>query len=583
MAVNFGKALQKEQFKCLKDFQTEIDRGEVIFLKGKILDMYSLFREYTSLHGLIKDCLEYLALNDNINYHKMSFDDLNSFYTLIHSILLLNGFDEYYDTIIYLDQSFNKSHRSRWLIATPLINQTKTYISKINNINDKDYQNLRYEYMLCYSRLCTDWCLVPDISFYKILMNDISNIPNDKFLNMSTLDRLCIALYQLGPNNTEYTMNYYLNYKRKLCNKIEACIKPQLHHSNSLDNKKIIIIMDNTGKVSSDYKGAQVFIETFKELGYSIDALTTKDPIDNDMFDSIYSIQSFDQDNLNTLLSLHMKYQFAFYITQLFALGIVSSIIRLAKVQIGMLGHLISSGTPSMDYFIRPIWDNEDNYSESAIHLPGMACTIPTVLPVDYLNIKKKTDRVYIFCPLTGSKINNQTGKRLQQINKVVGNEDHLYLIAMGYRPSGNLCTSALNYIHFNPFISNYEYTYSNKDHYEGLVQNCDLALFAFPYTPYISVIDAIRYCIPIVVQCDTYKNSSQCAAKILEIMGLQELITYSTDEYCQLAKKMIQDEEYRNSIKQKMKTINYNAIIDKHNQELKAAFKSRIEEFSTI
>ena len=79
-----------------------------------------------------------------------------------------------------------------------------------------------------------------------------------------------------------------------------------------------------------------------------------------------------------------------------------------------------------------------------------------------------------------------------------------------------------------------------------------DLFLDTFPYTAHTTCSDALRVGTPVLTKIGR-TFASRVAASLLKTSGLEELVTYSDDEYVKKAILISKDVKYSNKLKKKI------------------------------
>ncbi len=168
-------------------------------------------------------------------------------------------------------------------------------------------------------------------------------------------------------------------------------------------------------------------------------------------------------------------------------------------------------------------------------------------------------------------KLNENIGPLLEAINSRV-QEQVQFFICLGARNVSVI--NIIDKIHFDPYINNYTLLYNDESAYNTIIRTCDLILCPFPYSSYISLIDAFSARVPAVTMYRSEYYASCCAAKILELVGVDDTIAHSREDYVSKAVQLIDDAEYRKTIVDKLNSTEFDQIIAEHNTILKNEFK---------
>ena len=259
------------------------------------------------------------------------------------------------------------------------------------------------------------------------------------------------------------------------------------------------------------------------------------------------------QDNLDFLIYLDVG--------MIPKIQILSSL-RLASIQCSTWGHPITSGFKNIDYFISSeIMETQNSqkyYSEKLINLPGLG--------IDYdfpnlSNIKK---------PDISIKSNTVIFLNLQSLFKLLPQDDHIYLDIVKKFP--NCCfwfIQGLNNSVTNIFkeriskifkIEGFdfeEYSYFHprctQEEFFGLIEESDIILDSFNWSGGNTTLEAISLNKP-VVTCPSSFMRGRHTYGILKTIGVGETIATSKKEYVEIAVKLANNINFRDSIVHKIK-----------------------------
>ena len=259
------------------------------------------------------------------------------------------------------------------------------------------------------------------------------------------------------------------------------------------------------------------------------------------------------QDNLDFLIYLDVG--------MIPKIQILSSL-RLASIQCSTWGHPITSGFKNIDYFISSeIMETQNSqkyYSEKLINLPGLG--------IDYdfpnlSNIKK---------PDISIKSNTVIFLNLQSLFKLLPQDDHIYLDIVKKFP--NCCfwfIQGLNNSVTNIFkrriskifkIEGFdfkEYSYFHprctQEEFFGLIEESDIILDSLNWSGGNTTLEAISLNKP-VVTCPSSFMRGRHTYGILKTIGVGETIATSKKEYVEIAVKLANNINFRDSIVHKIK-----------------------------
>jgi len=238
--------------------------------------------------------------------------------------------------------------------------------------------------------------------------------------------------------------------------------------------------------------------------------------------------------------------------------------LRLAPVQCVSWGHPVTSGLPTIDYYlsgdlIEPK-DAQEHYTEKLIRLPNLSVyyspdSIPDAeVSRDMFGLRPKSilyhccQTLYKYLPKYDEvfpRIAQQAGdcqflfSSLPEIESII--EQFKTRIFQKFKEF-NL--DANNYVVFLPVLDQVKYKALNK--------LCDVFLDPIGWSGCTSTLEAIDCNLPVVAFPSLLMRGRESAA-ILTMMGLKETIAASLDEYVASAVKLGQSLEWRREISEKI------------------------------
>lgn len=232
---------------------------------------------------------------------------------------------------------------------------------------------------------------------------------------------------------------------------------------------------------------------------------------------------------------------------------------RLAPIQCVSGGHPVTTGLSTIDYFISSRLHEtpkaQENYTEKLILLP----CYPILYPEFHLheNTLKRSDlglpkegRLY-FCAQTTFKIN----PAMDGVFKAILEKDKEALIVFSYGEtiySKQLLTRLEKSL--GEFSSRcYFINTLGRNEFLMLLDIVDVILDTFPFGGGNTTLQSIIVNQPMVHLAGTQLRSTATGGT-LEMIGLQEVIAKTKEEYVEIALKLAQDKPYRESIRQKIK-----------------------------
>lgn len=232
-------------------------------------------------------------------------------------------------------------------------------------------------------------------------------------------------------------------------------------------------------------------------------------------------------------------------------------VLKPAPIQMTYLGYPNTTGLKNMDYRISDkIADGQDSekyHSEKLLYMPK--CFLNYNFIYGNENLKEIKSRDHSKNIVFGSfnkcnKINEQVIRVWTRILKEIPNsvlvlktkefqtkslKDNFMKNVEKFQGDVDLKKRIL----FLPYVDNW------LDHFDDY-NKMDYALDSFPYSGTTTTCDALNMGVPVITLYDDVKHfhSQNVSASILKNSGLSKYITYSEDEYVELAKKLARDVE---------------------------------------
>ena len=257
--------------------------------------------------------------------------------------------------------------------------------------------------------------------------------------------------------------------------------------------------------------------------------------------------------------------------------------LRIAPLQVTGYGHSVSTFGSCIDYYIGGTESElpeyaEKNYSERLVLIPGIGLhpVYPDYSPRLDTSLKKGEKKLIINCPWSSRKQNYLLINTLKQI---INSTDKKIIIRImagsglhiqnNFIPYEKDLKNALNYKDIEIV------TQSGYKEYMELIEQGDISLDPFPFGGYNTVIDSLYLNKPIITIEGT-KAYNRFAAALLRRVGLNEFIVDNVNDYMIKALQIINDDEYRMNLIQKMKSINLKSKI--FNTDEPGYFKKAID-----
>ena len=238
---------------------------------------------------------------------------------------------------------------------------------------------------------------------------------------------------------------------------------------------------------------------------------------------------------------------------------------RLAPIQICGWGHPVTPGHRTVDYFVscgamEPP-DAQLHYNECLLTLPGIGTRYERPQLSAEVAAKTRADyqlpenaHLYLFP---------------QSLFKIHPANDRLLVAAMDNDPDGILVMFAGQNAHITgKFVARLSAAFVDKglsaqgrvkilpgvshDDYKRINQLCDLMLDTLHWSGGNTSLDALAMGLPIVSLPGAFMRGRQTMA-MLKLLGVEELIARSAEDYLEIARRLAMDKTYRNQLSQRI------------------------------
>ncbi len=238
---------------------------------------------------------------------------------------------------------------------------------------------------------------------------------------------------------------------------------------------------------------------------------------------------------------------------------------RLAPIQICWPGHSVSTFGSQMDYFISgkdvELAENpERNYSERLVLVPGMG-VIHNKPTYELTNKRMPADRIRINCPWYAQKVNHNMLQTMKKI--VVGTEKKIV-----FRLFIEHSLSRQN--DFLPFVTEIKKEMGdNLEVVNGLryqlymeqLEQGDLSIDSIHFGGCNTISDSLFLRTP-TISWEGEKWYNRIGPQMLRLVGMQECIATSEEEYIKLVLRMINDDAYRADVRQRLEKVDLDSTI---------------------
>ncbi|VXD12820.1 TPR repeat protein [Planktothrix serta PCC 8927] len=268
--------------------------------------------------------------------------------------------------------------------------------------------------------------------------------------------------------------------------------------------------------------------------------------------------------------------------------------LRLAPIQCAAWGHPITTGLPTIDYFISAELlepqDAENHYSETLIRLPNLGINYPK--PILPETLKKRLDFglkqdtiLYLSCQSL-FKYLPDFDQILVAIAKQVKSAQFVF-IAHWNTAITQKFKQRLKRVFAEENLDSEEYCLIlprlDKIDYLQLNAISDIGLDSIEFTGFLTTLDSLSCHLPIVTYQGKWMRSRQSAG-ILQRLEIIETIAQNREDYIKIAVKLGLDSEWRLAIQQKIKQNQAKLYEDKSCiQALEAFYRKTIHNFNEI
>jgi predicted O-linked N-acetylglucosamine transferase (SPINDLY family) len=240
------------------------------------------------------------------------------------------------------------------------------------------------------------------------------------------------------------------------------------------------------------------------------------------------------------------------------------SALRLAPIQMTSLGHPVTSGLPTVDYYLSSELmepeNGQEHYTEELIRLPNSSIYyVPLQFkprPIEKSRLGIEKDQTMFWCCQSFYKylpqydiIYPRIADRTKRCRFVFIADPSSSAIASVFRLRlrDAFAQFQMNYEDYCVFVP-----FMDAEGFMGMTAIADVFLDSISWNGCNSSFEAIAYDVPIVtLPVNTMRGRHSIAH--LKMLGLEELIASSVDDYVQRAVRLAQDPEYRRQIAAKI------------------------------
>jgi len=237
--------------------------------------------------------------------------------------------------------------------------------------------------------------------------------------------------------------------------------------------------------------------------------------------------------------------------------------LRLAPAQATTWGHPETSGLPTIDYFLSAVdlepANAQDNYTEKLVLLPKLGChyyqsEVESINP-DMRALGIAPDAPILLCPGTPFKYAPKHDHVFVDIARKLGKCQFVFFAHPLRELADKLCArlksafaaAQMDFDDFCVFIP-----WQDKAAFFGLMKQADVFLDTIGFSGFNTAIQALECDLPIVTR-EGHFMRGRLASGILRNISLQELVADNEADYVDLVVKLVRDEAYCDTVRQRI------------------------------
>ncbi len=237
--------------------------------------------------------------------------------------------------------------------------------------------------------------------------------------------------------------------------------------------------------------------------------------------------------------------------------------LRLAPVQAVLWGHPVTTGLPSLDFFLSSEWfepvDAARQYTEQLLCLPGLGAGLvaPAAKPRQPRSWPARGSRAHVelLCAQSVFKqLPDQVAAMVSILAAAPGARLHLtpHADARVRNGWGGHLRSLLRAAGGDPDSQLVLHPLLPLDEFRGLAAHCDLGLDTIGWSGGMSALDQLGEGLPVLSVPGASMRSRQTAA-LLQHLDVRELIATDLDDYCKRALALIADAPARDGLRSRL------------------------------
>lgn len=238
--------------------------------------------------------------------------------------------------------------------------------------------------------------------------------------------------------------------------------------------------------------------------------------------------------------------------------------LRLAPVQAVSLGHPMTTGLPTMDYFLSSELMEPENgqeaYTEKLVRLPGLSVHYEPLRrgtpALDRAHFGLPEDAVLYFCPQSLYKYLPQYDRLFPAIAKEIPDCRFVFLENGQADILNRRFKERLTHVFAEHGLDIEAYVimlpHQTPEAYHALNCACDVFLDSIEWSGFNTVMEAVNTGLPPVIFPKGHMRGRHSLA-VATMLGLEEIIARNFKEYVSLAVRLGTDAAFRNSIRKKL------------------------------
>lgn len=505
-----------------------------------------------------------LRLIGSTNFEFSDSHRMGLIYQIMHEEILQLGEEKYTTLITSLNEAYPNTF-VKMLVASPFVEGSTELFGMYN-------ADVRFTLIAAYLKFQSIYKNTIDISLLDLLITHLKT-------DLTILSDVCEIVYQFGPYKDPYDQfALYKKYRAQLHSIIDAKYPPC---ANDAYADSIAVFIENPMNISAEMRATYSYWCHLKYLGYRLTIIHNQKDFNINTMNGLFNDALYLPDTFNVVMAkslLSKRYRVVFYVSFISAWSLFLSTVKLGMTQVGILGHTITSGLPSMDYYLTAEWDKAELYTEKVVPMYGMGCTMTTIVPHLENKMKKNTSYTYLYCPWGYQKINHRNCAVLKQINTKLKAKkiNPIFVFYAMSAKMGQYKYTIKDKLVISKYIDNFIIPHEGLDEYYELYSLADVVLAPFPYSSFVSLIDGLLYNKPTFVMDDESSHYAvRHAAKIMEVCNLKPFVSFSDAEYITSVVKFLTTKKYKDTMLSLVNNIDIEEISREHNKLLNDTFNT--------